>query len=90
MLCSRSAQDYVDHKHFCHGHFTGRICELIHCSQIWNGFVDKTAAGYAAGLMVLCVWIAGVDWKAVRDFVDATDSLHEFAHPEGIAQPHDG
>lgn len=40
--------------------------------------------------MVLCVWIAGVDWKAVRDFVDASDSLHEFAHPEGIAQPHDG
>ncbi|KAL3141541.1 Son of sevenless 1, variant 2 [Trebouxia sp. C0010 RCD-2024] len=34
--------------------------------------------------------LRGVDWKAVRDFVDAGDSLHEFAHPEGIAQPHDG
>ncbi|KAL3155128.1 Son of sevenless 1, variant 2 [Trebouxia sp. C0009 RCD-2024] len=34
--------------------------------------------------------LRGVDWKAVRDFVDASDSLHEFAHPEGIAQPHDG
>ena len=38
----------------------------------------------------LCMWCAGVDWKAVRDFVDASDSLHEFAHPEGFAQPNDG
>lgn len=31
----------------------------------------------------------GVDWKAVEDFVDMSDSLHEFAHPEGSAQPDD-
>ena len=40
--------------------------------------------------LCMCPWCAGVDWNAVRDFVDASDSLREFAHPEGIAQPHDG
>lgn len=40
--------------------------------------------------LCVCVGFAGVDWKAVRDFVDASDSLHEFAHPEGFAQPNDG
>ena len=40
--------------------------------------------------LCMCLRSAGVDWKAVRDFVDASDSLHEFAHPEGIAEPHDG
>jgi hypothetical protein len=26
----------------------------------------------------------GVDWKAVEDFVDMSDSLHKFAHPDGV------
>ena len=28
--------------------------------------------------------VTGVDWKAVEDFVDMSDSLHQFAHPDGV------
>ncbi|DBA77107.1 hypothetical protein WJX77_005031 [Trebouxia sp. C0004] len=28
--------------------------------------------------------LRGVDWKAVEDFVDMSDSLHDFAHPDGV------
>ena len=32
---------------------------------------------------------AGVDWQAVEEFVDMSDSLHQFAHPDGIPSPQD-
>lgn len=61
-----------------------------------RGFAWKKNIGLLCNFVLnglnvcVCVGFAGVDWKAVRDFVDASDSLHEFAHPEGFAQPNDG